>query len=77
MNVTAPKTVADKLLPQLVSLVQARKQARWQWKHAADEHKHVWVLVLIGMDARINRKERLLAELLDIPSFRVKRELVE
>lgn len=77
MNVTAPKTVADSTLPLLVALVQARKQARWQWKHAAGEHRHRWVQVLMVLDVRIGAGERVLAEHLDIPSFRVKREIVE
>jgi len=77
MNVTATQTVADSTLPLLVALVQARKQARWQWKHAAGEHKHRWVQVLIILDARINAGERVLAEHLDIPSVRIKREIVE
>ena len=77
MNVTAPKTVADSTLPLLVALVQARKQARWQWKHAAGEHAHRWTQVIIVLDARISAGERVLADHLGIPSFRVKREIVE
>ncbi|MEE9367090.1 MAG: hypothetical protein V3W44_10410 [Dehalococcoidales bacterium] len=77
MNVTAPKTVADSTLPLLVALVAARKQARWQWKHCADEHKHTWQMVLIVLDKRINAGERVLAGHLDIPSVRIKREIVE
>jgi len=77
MNNTAPKTVADSTLPLLVTLVQARKQARWQWKHAAGEHVHTWVQVLIRLDARINEGERVLAGHLDIPSVRIRREIVE
>ncbi len=77
MNVTAPKTVADSTLPLLVALVQARKQARWQWKHAADEHKHAWTLVLYVLDKRILAVEELLSKHLDMPGFRVNREIVE
>ena len=77
MNITAPKTVADGSLPALVLLVQARKQARWQWKHSAGEHEHRWRMVILRLDARINKGERVLAETLDIPSFRIKREVVE
>ncbi len=77
MNVTAPRTVGLQLLPRLVYLVMARKQARWQWKHAAGEHERKWRLVLIAIDAEINHKERFLASMLDVPSFRTKREVVE
>jgi hypothetical protein len=77
MNVTAPKTVADSTLPLLVALVQARKQARWQWRQAADEHKHTWSLVVYALDKRIDAGERVLSEHLDLPGFRLKREIVE
>ena len=77
MNITAPKTVATSTLPLLCALVQARKQARWQWKHAAGEHAHPWTLVIYELDERIKAGEHVLAEHLDVPGFRVKREIVE
>lgn len=77
MNVTAPKTVADRLLTQLVTLVQARKQARWQWKQCADEHKHAWTQVIRVLDARIVVGEGFLADTMNLVGFRMKREIVE
>lgn len=77
MNVTAPKHVADSLLPLLVALVQARKQARWQWKYCADEHKHKWTLILARLDERITQGEKGLENYLDIVGFHIKREIVE
>lgn len=77
MNITAPKTVALKALPRLVSLVLARKQARWQWRFCADEHKHTWVMVLQEMDKHIAVVEEYIASNLDMPGFQAKREVVE
>ena len=77
MNVTAPKTAANSILPLLVTLVQARKQARWQWRHCADEHKHTWALVVYNLDERITQGEKHLEEMLDLCSFHIKREVVE
>lgn len=77
MNNTAPNTVAQSTLPLLVTLILARKQARWQWKNSAGEHERKWRLVLICLDQRINAGERMLASHLDIPSFRMKREIIE
>ena len=77
MNVTAPNTVARSTLPLLVVLVMARKQARWQWVNCADEHKHKWTEVIAGLDGRIAGGEIVLGNNLDIPGFRVKREVVE
>ena len=77
MNVTAPNTAARGTIPLLVTLVQSRKQARWQWANCADERKHVWSLIITILDTRIEQGERYLAELLDMPGFRVKREVVE
>jgi len=77
MNVTAPDTVATGILPILVTLVRARKQARWQWKHSAGEHQHKWVMVLDRLDTRIAQYEEQLAEHLDMLTFRMKREIVE
>lgn len=74
---TAPNTVARSTLPLLVNLVQTRKQARWQWVNCADEHKHLWTVIVGILDDRIKLGEDYLAGLLDIPGFRVKRELVE
>ena len=77
MNNTAPTTAARSTLPLLVTLVMARKQARWQWANCADEHQHVWALIIAVLDSRIELGERYLAELMDMPGFRVKREVVE
>ena len=77
MNVTAPKTAANSVLPLLVTLVQARKQARWQHKHCADEHKHTWAMVVYNLDERITQGEKHLESMLDLAGFRVKREIVE
>lgn len=77
MNVTAPKMVASSLLPRLVALVQARKQARWQWKNSAGEHMHKWVLVIEELDRCIAETENHVAGHLDMFTFRTKREIVE
>jgi len=77
MNGTAPSTAARSTLPLLVNLVMTRKQARWQWAHCAGEHKHVWSLIIAILDERIELGEKYLSELLDVPGFRVKREVVE
>ena len=77
MNTTAPKTVALQALPKLVLLIQTRKQARWQWKHGADEHKHHWTMVLDILDRRIGDIERYIGNTMDIDGFRAKREIVE
>ena len=77
MNVTAPNTVAHHLLPRLVTLGAARKQARWQWANCADEDKHKWALVLAIMDSRLEQGEKLVGDLLGIRGFRMKREIVE
>ncbi|MEE9367061.1 MAG: hypothetical protein V3W44_10265 [Dehalococcoidales bacterium] len=77
MNNTAPNTVADSTLPLLVTLTMARKQARWQWRNCADEHKHRWTLVIDRLDDRIAVGERLLASRLELNTFRVKREVIE
>jgi len=77
MNVTAPKTVARSTLPLLVTLVVTRKQAKWQWANCADEHKHVWTLVIAILDERIALGEQYLSKVLEVTGFRVKREIVE
>jgi len=77
MNVTAPKTAANIVLPLLVTLVQARKQAHWQWKHCADEHQHTWQLVIYNLDERISKGEKHLEAMLDLLAFHIKRELVK
>ena len=77
MNVTAPKTVANSVLPLLVALVESRKQARWQWRTCADEHKHTWSLVVYHLDRRIRQGETHLGSMLDIAGFHMKREVVE
>lgn len=77
MDSVYPNTVADRTLPRLVTLTLARKQARWQWRNCADEHKHRWTLVIDRLDDRIAAGERLLASRLELNTFRVKREVVE
>jgi len=77
MNKTAPETVARSTLPLLVNLVQTRKQARWQWANCADEHKAVWAMVVQILDERIRLGEDYLSKVMDVPGFRVKREIVE
>lgn len=77
MNVTAPNTAARSTLPLLVNMVVTRKQARWQWVNCADEQKHVWSLIIAILDERIALGEQYLGKLLDMPGFRVKREVVE
>jgi len=77
MNETATNTAARGTLPLLVNLVMTRKQARWQWGNCADEHKHKWALIIAILDSRIELGERYLSELLDVPGFRAKREVVE
>jgi len=65
------------LLAALCTLVMTRKQARWQWKHCADEHSHKWIRILDELDSRIHRGEDVIAALMEIPGFRVKREMGE
>jgi len=77
MNVTAPQTVADRLLPRLVALVLSRKQARWQWANCAGEHEHKWVLVIERLDWLIAESENYIAGNLELFTFRTKREIVE
>ncbi|GAG77440.1 unnamed protein product, partial [marine sediment metagenome] len=77
MNVTAPKTVGGRLLPALTNLVLCRKQARWQWKNAAGENAHKWTEVIHDLDARILIGEHIVGDMLDIPGFRIKREVIE
>ncbi len=77
MEERAPNTAARSTLPLLVTLVTTRKQARWQWANCADEHKHVWTVIIAILDERIALGERYLGKLLDMPGFRVKREIVE
>ena len=77
MNITAPKVVASSVLPLLVTLIQARKQARWQWLNCADEHKHAWTMVLYNLDERISQGEKHLEGMLDLCGFHIKRELVK
>ena len=77
MNITAPKIVALKAMPRLVTLIQARKQARWHWAYGADEHQHRWSLVIAIQDARIAELEKYIGDNLDIVGFHGKREIVE
>ena len=77
MNNTAPNTVANSTLPLLVTLVLARKQARWQWANCANEHKHRWVQVIEHLDERIRKGEESVADRMDLLAFRIKREVVE
>lgn len=77
MSDTGPITVADSILMLLVTLVQARKQARWQWKHCAGEHKHKWTVVVDRLDHRIETGERMVAERMEMFTFHTKREIVE
>lgn len=67
----------DNLLAQLCMLVIARKQARWQWAHCADEHKHKWTQLINELDSRITRGEQVVGNLMEIGGFRVKREIVK
>jgi hypothetical protein len=73
MNKTAPKTVALKALPVLMRLVLSRKQARWQWRFCADEHKRTWVLVLDILDKRIFEIEKFIGDNLEQPGFHAKK----
>ena len=77
MNKTVPKTVADSTLPLLVTLVTAKKQAMWQWKHAAPEHSRKWILVIERLEERIKTGDRMVAERLEIPGYRTKRVIVK
>ena len=77
MNVTATNTVADSTLPLLVTLVLARKQAHWQWRNCAGEHKHRWTCVIARLDERISRGEKYVDEHMNLLGFHVKREIVE
>ena len=77
MNENKANVLTDSMLPLLVTLVVARKQARWQWANCADEHKHKWTVAVDALDARIERGEALVSSLMDIQGFRMKREIVE
>jgi len=77
MNKTSTNTVADVILPALVSLVRARKQAHWQWKNCSDEHKHRWTIVIARLDRRISQGEKYLEGHLGLTAFHIKREIVE
>lgn len=77
INEASANKVADGLLPLLVTLVEARKQARWQWKHCADEHAHRWTCVIARLDERISKGEKAIEERMDILGFHVKRVIVE
>ena len=77
MDEQAVCTVADSILPLLVTLVRSRKQARWQWKHCAGESKHKWRMVLIRLDQRIVKGEKAMSERMGLLGFRVKREIAE
>ena len=67
----------DNLLAALCTLVIARKQARWQWANCADEHQHKWTVVIAKLDTRIERGEAIVGTIMDIPGFRMKREIVK
>ena len=69
--------VADSVLPLLTTLVDARKQARWQWKHCADEHKHRWTCIVARLDERISMGEKVVEEHVGLLGFHVKRVIVE
>ena len=77
MTRTPSRAETDNLIAQLCLLVIARKQARWQWKHCADEHAHKWTRIVDELDARIVRGEQVVGNLMEIGGFRVKREIVE
>jgi len=77
MTNTPSQAQTDNLIAQLCTLVIARKQARWQWKHCADEHSHKWTTIVETLDARITIGEGIVGSLMEIPGFRVKREVVE
>jgi len=61
-------------LQELQSLITVRKQARWQLLKAAGEHKRTWQDLVDIYDNRIQMKERQLAQTLDVPGFRAKKE---
>lgn len=75
MNQTGPDNVARSLLPLLVTLMSARKQAHWQWRNCADEHKHRWTAVIGILDKRLLKLERRIASTLGLRAFRAKRVL--
>ena len=77
MSKNPVNTIADSTLPLLVTLVAARKQARWQWANSADEHKHKWTVVIAKLDTRIAAGESVVGCLMGIEGFRTKREVVE
>ena len=77
MNVTAPNTVADSSLPLLVTLIEASKQAHWQWRNCAGEHKHRWSCVIARLDERISQGEEYIEGLMDLNAFHAKRMIVE
>jgi hypothetical protein len=77
MDDVSAQAVADSSLPLLVVLIESRKQALWQHRHCADEHKRKWRLVLQRLDDRIATGEKVIADRMDIVGFRVKREIVK
>ena len=66
--------VATKSLPRLEMYYAARKQARWQYKAAAGEHKAAWIAVQNILDRQIERLEADVARGLGIGRYRGKRE---
>jgi len=77
MDTIQQNRVADYTLPQLVDLVQARMQARWQWQNCENADKHQWAEVIKRIDSRIERGENAVKDRLGLVSFRVKRRIVE
>ena len=75
MSENGMQTVARSTLPLLVTLLAARKQARWQWANCADEHKHTWTEVIRSLDHRIEMGEHAVGNRLGIEGFRAKRSL--
>lgn len=77
MNEKQLLKVSFYLLPKLEGLLLARKQARWQWHNAAQEHKALWQAVLDKQDEATRMLEQAITDQTGLNKFRVKREIVK
>lgn len=75
MNASSITRSALEYLPGLEVLYHAQRQARWQYKAAAGEHKGRWIAVLKQLDTKIDAEEAKVAKGLGISSYRGKRVL--
>jgi len=65
------------LIPRVELYYRARRQARWQFRAAAGEHKAVWIAVQHLLDAKILLTEGEIARALDLDAYKGKRVFSE